>query len=466
MGTAQYAVSNFTVDDPSTIKAKIDGNSEVLRRVGSAYQCYANTPAAMNVKVAAGAILPFGSLVENAIQTSSTITAPAGNPRIDRVVIDSITGVMSVVTGTEAASPVAPAIPAGKLPVAQIALTVGMGNIPNTAITDERSAGVPSRCGEVVHWPGLAPIPGTAFECDGTAYSRTTFAQLAAMMVKSATATITIASPGVVTWNAHGLKNNFPIKFTTTGALPTGLLVGRTYWIKNAAANTFELSLIPGAASIDTSGSQSGTHTAICAPFGDGDGSTTFNVPNYVDRVPIGYGAATTAESFAAADVTTGTDAIAIQDNVVKWVTGMAVVLSTSGTAPTGLTAGNTYYVIRTGADQIKLASSLANAQNGTVIDITGQGTGTHTITHTRPVRGLGEGGGEDGHAMSITELLLHFHTTTIPSQPDAGGTAQIQGPAGAASQNPTFASDSKGGNAAMNIMQPFAAGRWIIYFA
>jgi hypothetical protein len=464
MGTAQYAVSNFTVDDPATIKVKIDGNSEVLRRVGSAYQCYANTPAGMTVKVAAGALLPFGSLVENSIQTSSTITAPAGNPRIDRVVIDSLTGVMSLIAGTEAASPVAPAIPVGKLPVAQIALTVGMGNIPNTAITDERSAGVPSRCGEVVFWPGLASVPGTALECDGAAYSRTTYAQLAAMLVKSATATMTIASPGVVTWNAHGLKNNFPIKFTTTGALPTGLLVGRTYWIKNVAANTFELALVPGAASINTSGGQSGVHTAICAPHGDGDGSTTFNAPDFVDGVPIGYGAGVVAESFAPADVTTGTDAITIQDNVSKWNTGMAVIFTTSGGAPAGLTNGNPYFVVRTGQGQIKLASSLANAQNGTVIDITTQGTGVHTITHSRLIRGLGEGGGEDAHAMSLSEMLSHFHTRVFAAGNGVGAGGDF--PTGNHVTDPSYNTDSKGGNAAMNIMGPFRAGRWIIYFA
>ncbi len=34
------------------------------------------------------------------LQVTGTITAPAGNPRIDRVVVDRLTGVLSVVTGT------------------------------------------------------------------------------------------------------------------------------------------------------------------------------------------------------------------------------------------------------------------------------------------------------------------------------------------------------------------------------
>jgi hypothetical protein len=141
MGTAQFQVTNFTVDDAATIKAKIDGNFAVAQRISAAYQCYANSPAGMTVKVAAGALLILGGLVENAIQTSGTITAPSVNPRIDRVVIDAITGVASIITGAEAGVPVPPAIPTGKLPCAQISLAISTTAITNILITDERTPG-------------------------------------------------------------------------------------------------------------------------------------------------------------------------------------------------------------------------------------------------------------------------------------------------------------------------------------
>ncbi len=48
------------------------------------------------------------------------------------------------------------------------------------------------------------------------------------------TVTITIAAPGVVTWAAHGLSINDTIRFTTSGALPTGLSAGTTYYIEAA----------------------------------------------------------------------------------------------------------------------------------------------------------------------------------------------------------------------------------------
>lgn len=79
----------------------------------------------------------------------------------------------------------------------------------------------------------------------------------------TSTVTITNASPGVVTWNAHGLANDDPVYFTTTGALPTGLSVRTLYYVRNQAANTFEVSATPGGASINTSSAGSGVHTAV-----------------------------------------------------------------------------------------------------------------------------------------------------------------------------------------------------------
>lgn len=77
----------------------------------------------------------------------------------------------------------------------------------------------------------------------------------------SANVTITIASPGVVTDTGHGLAANTPIMLSTTGALPTGLNTSTTYFVRNPTANTYELSLTSGGASINTTGTQSGTHT-------------------------------------------------------------------------------------------------------------------------------------------------------------------------------------------------------------
>jgi hypothetical protein len=89
------------------------------------------------------------------------------------------------------------------------------------------------------------------------------------------TVTISIASPGVVSWTAHGLAADQPVSFTTTGALPTGLAPGTIYYARNVAANTFEVSATAGGSSINTSGTQSGVHTVSAGM----NASQTSNLP-------------------------------------------------------------------------------------------------------------------------------------------------------------------------------------------
>lgn len=78
----------------------------------------------------------------------------------------------------------------------------------------------------------------------------------------SSPVTITLASPGVLSWADHGLADATPVVLTTTGALPTGLTGGVRYFIVNRAEDTFQLSATEGGAPIVTSVDQSGTHTA------------------------------------------------------------------------------------------------------------------------------------------------------------------------------------------------------------
>lgn len=143
--------------------------------------------------------------------------------------------------------------------------------------------------GQWYPWAGVGTTPprGYLFP-DGTARSRTTYSGLFAKLSVSGTITVTIATPAVVTWTGHVLQNNDPIEFTTTGALPTGLVAGTTYFVKGVVGNNFNLALTAGGASITTSGTQSGVHTGVHIPNGRGDGSTTFNVPDVRGRTPLG----------------------------------------------------------------------------------------------------------------------------------------------------------------------------------
>jgi hypothetical protein len=78
-----------------------------------------------------------------------------------------------------------------------------------------------------------------------------------------ATVTISNASPAVVSYTAHGLAANRPVKFSTTGALPTGITAGATYFVIAAGltGNSFQISATSGGAAINTSSAGSGVHT-------------------------------------------------------------------------------------------------------------------------------------------------------------------------------------------------------------
>jgi microcystin-dependent protein len=126
--------------------------------------------------------------------------------------------------------------------------------------------------------------------CIGQAVSRTTYADLFAKIVPDLGAvTVTIASPGVFTLASHGLVVGDRVYFTTTGALPTGLSANTIYYVVSVpTSSTFTVSASEGGSAVNTSGSQSGTHHVWHCPYGLGDGSTTFNLPDFGGRAPVG----------------------------------------------------------------------------------------------------------------------------------------------------------------------------------
>lgn len=82
------------------------------------------------------------------------------------------------------------------------------------------------------------------------------------------TVTLSIASPCVASLTNHGLRDGAGVVFSSSGALPTGIASGVTYYAKSTGDGTFNLydtsaNAIAGGATgrINTSGSQSGTHT-------------------------------------------------------------------------------------------------------------------------------------------------------------------------------------------------------------
>lgn len=108
--------------------------------------------------------------------------------------------------------------------------------------------------------------------------------------------TMTNANPGVVSWGTHGLTAGTPVYFTTTGALPTNVTPGKTYFVLAAglAAGTFRFSDTPAGTAIDTTaGTQSGVQTAVanggCVPiFTSTSSSATITVREDAHGLSIG----------------------------------------------------------------------------------------------------------------------------------------------------------------------------------
>lgn len=288
---------------------------------------------------------------------------------------------------------------------------------------------------------------------DGTSYDCETYPALAVVSAGTwglgTLVTFTAANAtDIITANSHGLANtNIIFLQNSGGALPTGLSANTPYYIISSTVNTFQLSLTSGGAAINFTTDGTGTNSF----------SNSFKVPDLRGSFPMGAGTKVNTATFDAnTGVNTGTDVITINTPANDWLqTGQAVALTGAG-LPTGLTAG-TYYVIRVTSTTLKLASSLANAQNGTQVDITAVGSGTATLTQTLTARTAGYVGGEENHAMSATELLAHTHAAAdnALSATSGSGPTRVAGFTGT--------SGSTGGNAAMNVLNPFIVMNFII---
>lgn len=195
--------------------------------------------------------------------------------------------------------------------------------------------------------------------------------------------------------------------------------------------------------------------TAIGTAWGVGDGVNTFNVPDLRGRVTIGDGTGTLTASGVNADVDVGNGTLAVANNFDTWISGMIVVFTLSSGTITGLVSGNTYYIIRSSATTVRMASTLENAQNGTAITLSGKSSPVWTITHTLSVRTIGVRGGEQAHAQSSTELLKHLHSVAVVNNLFGAGGNNAATTAG-------FTGEA-GDNAFMNIMQPYGVLRKII---
>ena len=127
-------------------------------------------------------------------------------------------------------------------------------------------------------FPGIGAGPnGTKIVSLSATSTDTSARDVQLAYARQAVVTMTSATPGVVSWPGHMFSNGNQVIFTTTGALPTNVVAGTTYFViaSNIAAGTFEIAATFGGAAIDMlAGTQSGVQTGyVVRPI------TTVSVP-------------------------------------------------------------------------------------------------------------------------------------------------------------------------------------------
>jgi len=202
--------------------------------------------------------------------------------------------------------------------------------------------------------------------------------------------------------------------------------------------------------------------TAISTSYGIGDNSTTFNLPNLKGRFPLGYSASAPTKVLTFASRSSDTITVTGSDNHAhnEVQTGQAALYSAPSGAMTGLTDNTTYYLIRVAYNQFNLASSVANANAGTAISLSSDGTGAQTFTITYTARPLGQAGGEETHAITDAEMPSHLHV--IPTYGGAGSVGISGGNDGAGSGGDENTNTS-GSDTVHNNMPLFTVVNYII---
>ena len=221
-----------SVDVRNNLNALFNGDSFPLR-------ARAQASPNMTVAVAACDVESFWRQVWVGTETplnftggnSPSLTAPSSNPRISLLTIDSA-GTLAWTNGAEAASPVPPSCPLGKVPICYVYCVTTMTKIYNYEdhtsypthgyiYRDVRpvinlGGGIPT--GGIIPFGGTSAPTGWLF-CDGSAVSETTYAGLFTVIGH------TFGDPGGGNFNLPDLRQKFPLGKAASG---TGSTLGGT----------------------------------------------------------------------------------------------------------------------------------------------------------------------------------------------------------------------------------------------
>ena len=199
----------------------------------------------------------------------------------------------------------------------------------------------------------------TAVTMGGTKY---TFDGYLQDYASNQTVTITVATATFTVSSTAGITAGTPVKFSSSGALPTGLVAGTKYYARDVTATTFKVSSTSGGAAITLSGTQSGTQTVYWDIYSRFTAATATASNKTGGRTPI-Y---PTINIASPATITSTSHGL---------VNGDRVLFQTTGVLPTGISANAVYFVINAATNTFQISAT----SGGTAIGTSGTQSGTHT---------------------------------------------------------------------------------------
>lgn len=240
-------------------------------------------------------------------------------------------------------------------------------------------------------------------------------------------ATFTVVAPPTtttITSPLHGFSNDDLVRLTTSGTLPSPLVINKNYYIKNVAVNTYELSEEVNGTSISITNAGSGTHTATVSNeykyFNISDkiyltdfksnnvtidnlngaqiissvSPLTFTARDYTSSNPVGISGGiasftgTTSKSFV-----TNASSATVNSTAHGFSDGSVVQLTTTGILPTGsflLSTLTDYYIKKLTDDTFQIYQDAGLTVLFTAAAAPGGlGTGTHTVTLKSSLTGI-----------------------------------------------------------------------------
>lgn len=236
---------------------------------------------------------------------------------------------------------------------------VGSGTLTLTPV----SLGITAPAGTSTAALATCGFVGSALPSVGT--TNWTFSET----VATQTATMTIATPAVVTVTTAP-ANGTAVSFSTTGALPTGVTANAAYYVYGRTSSSYKL--------------------------------------------------ATSAEaSSQTADISIAAPGVVTVDSAPS--DGDVVTFSTTGSLPTGLTAGTEYYVVNRTSTTFQVSAT----SGGSAITTSGTQSGVQTATWITLINTSGSQSGT--HTETTSKLYLKYKTLDKMSI-DLGGNMIVTG--------------------------------------